>query len=188
MEYLKKIMELIEKTEFSEGINVSYGYERGMELLVAKFLEKRKRGASVFFIGNGGSSAIAEHMTADYLKNGGLKTRGLYDAPVLTCLANDYGYENVFSKQLTMLMEKGDLLVAVSSSGSSKNILNAIKAAKEKGGEVITFTGFDADNEARMEGDMNVYVPSYKYGMVESIHNLILQQAVDELMEVGENR
>lgn len=187
MEYIKKLIKLIEATEFSEAKKEAYDYERGMEILVAKFLEKKNAGASVYFIGNGGSSAIAEHMTADFLKNGGLKTRGLYDAPVLTCLANDYGYEYVFSKQLTMFMEEGDLLVAVSSSGRSKNILNAIRAAKEKGGEVITFTGFDADNDARMSGDINVYVPSHQYGMVESIHNLILQQAVDELVEAGGN-
>lgn len=80
-----------------------------------------------------------------------------------------------------MMAEKGELLVAISSSGNSMNILNAIDVIHDYEGKVLTFTGFEADNNARLAGDMNIYVPSRKYGKVESIHNLILQQIVDEL-------
>ena len=75
------------------------------------------------------------------------------------------------------------MVVAISCSGNSKNICNAIDVAKKKRATVVTFTGFREDNKARRMGDINVYVPSSKYGMVESIHNLMLQQIVDCIME-----
>lgn len=134
-------------------------------------------------MGNGGSSAIASHMTADFMKNGGMNTYSLYDNAVTTCMGNDYGYEYIFSRPMEFLVKRDDLVVAISSSGNSRNILNAVETAVRKGAEVITFTGFEPDNKAKQMGNINVYVPSRKYGIVESIHNLILQQIVDMIME-----
>ena len=74
-------------------------------------------------------------------------------------------------------------MVVISSSGNSKNILNAIETARNRKATVITFTGFKSDNRAKQMGNINVYVPCKKYGIVESIHNLILQQIVDLIME-----
>lgn len=159
------------------------GYSEGISLLTSKFSWHKEHYSHVFFIGNGGSSAIASHMTADFMKNGGMNTYSLYDSAVTTCMGNDYGYEHIFSKPLSFLSRQNDLLVAISSSGNSKNIINAIKAARENGASVITFTGFKYDNQIKQMGDINVYVSCEKYGMVESIHNLILQQIVDEIMD-----
>lgn len=117
------------------------------------------------------------------MKNGGMNTYSLYDNSVTTCMGNDYGYEYIFSRPIEFLAKEHDLLVAISSSGNSRNILYAIEAAKKKNAAVITFTGFKPDNKARQLGDINVYVPCEKYGIVESIHNLILQQVVDMVME-----
>lgn len=142
----------------------------------------KSRTKMLYFIGNGGSAGIAMHMTTDFLKNGRMKTHSLHDPATLTCLGNDYGYEYVFSKQLEIVAEKGDLLVAISSSGNSANIINAVDVAREKGCHIITLSGFEPDNKLRQLGDINIYVPSMEYGIVESIHNLILQQIVDELM------
>ena len=147
------------------------------------FTEKKRAGAKVYFIGNGGSAAIASHMTADFMKNGGMNTVSLYDNAVTTCMGNDYGYEHVFSKPLSFLVSEGDLLVVISSSGKSQNIINSIDVAGEKGVTVVSLTGFDDDNPARAMADASVYVPSHKYGIVESIHNLILQEIVDIIME-----
>jgi len=122
-------------------------------------------------------------MTADYLKNGGIKTHSMHDPSTITCLGNDFGYEYIFSKQIEVIAEKNDLLVAISSSGNSRNILNAVEVAKEKGCKIITFTGFREDNNLRQLGDYNAYVPSMEYGIVESIHNMILQQVVDEIVD-----
>ena len=140
--------------------------------------ERRK----LFFVGNGGSAGISVHMTADFLKNGQMRTIDLYAPTTLTCLGNDYGYEYVFSKQLELLADQGDVLVAISSSGNSPNILRAVEAIRAAGGIVVTFTGFKSDNCLRKMGDRNLYVPSMEYGIVESIHNQILQQVVDEIM------
>ena len=80
-----------------------------------------------------------------------------------------------------MLVKSGDLLVVISSSGNSRNIIEAINMAHEKGAQVLTVTGFREDNQAKQLGEYNLYVPSMKYGIVESIHNMILQQVVDSL-------
>ena len=122
-------------------------------------------------------------MTADFMKNGGMKTYSLYDNSVTTCMGNDYGYEYVFSRPLELLANENDILTAISSSGNSQNIVNAIQAAQRKNMNVITFTGFKKENRISSMGIYNVHVPVEHYGMVESIHNLILQQIVDTILE-----
>lgn len=181
--YINELIQTLERTRIYTGKNEELGYEDGILALVECFTKHKRAGAQIFFIGNGGSSAIASHMTADFMKNGGMKTYSLYDNAVTTCMGNDYGYEYIFSRPLEFLGREGDLLVAVSSSGNSRNILNAIEVTKQKHATVITFTGFRADNRARRLGDINVYVPCEKCGIVESVHNLMLQQVVDLIME-----
>lgn len=182
--YIGELIEKIWETEvWVRDKEKCADYSEGIVLLLEKFTEHKENDSSVFFIGNGGSSAIASHMTADFMKNGGMKTYSLYDNAVTTCMGNDYGYEYIFSKPLEFLLNPDDLLVAISSSGNSKNICNAIGVAREKNAEIITFTGFRSDNQAKQAGNINVYVPCEKYGIVESIHNLILQQIVDMIME-----
>lgn len=183
-QYIEELIERLYCTEFYIGTGkMRVDYNEGINCLVDIFSSHKEKQTQLFFIGNGGSSAIASHMTADFMKNGGMKTYSLYDNAVTTCMGNDYGYEHIFSKPLGFLAKSGDLLVAISSSGNSQNIVNAIKTARGKNVEVITFTGFCADNKAKQLGDINVYVPSHKYGIVESIHNLILQQIVDTIMD-----
>ncbi len=182
-QYIDELIYSLEQTGIYTENHTEYGYEAGMRLLTDCFTRHKRAGSQIFFIGNGGSSAIASHMTADYMKNGGMKTYSLYDNAVTTCMGNDYGYEFVFSRPLEFLGQKDDLLVAISSSGNSSNIVNAINTANKKDMEIITFTGFKSDNKSRQLGTINVYVPSKKYGIVESIHNLMLQQIVDMIME-----
>ena len=148
-----------------DGNTITAHVAEDLSLLMYRARTGRKQ---LFFIGNGGSAGIAVHMTADFL--------------TLTCLGNDYGYAYVFSKQLEILATPGDVLVAISSSGNSPNILRAAEAVQTVGGTIITFTGFKSDNCLRAMGHRNLYVPSMEYGIVESIHNQILQQVVDEIM------
>jgi D-sedoheptulose 7-phosphate isomerase len=182
-QYITELIQTLEQTRVYVKENKELGYESGMQILVECFTRHKEKDTQIFFIGNGGSSAIASHMTADFMKNGGMKTYSLYDNAVTTCMGNDYGYEHVFSRPLEFLGQKDDLLVAVSSSGNSPNIVNAINMANAKKMETITFTGFKKDNKSRQLGTINVYVPSEKYGIVESIHNLMLQQVVDMITE-----
>ena len=183
-DYLRRLIQCLEFTQIygQDGVPLK-DYEEAMQQLVDLFSEIKKEGKQVFFIGNGGSAAIASHMTADFMKNGGMKTYSLYDNSVTTCMGNDYGYEDIFSRPMEFLANEGDLLVAISSSGNSQNIVNAIQVAQHKKMRVITFSGFQRENRIGRMGRYNVYVPVCHFGIVESIHNLILQQIVDVILE-----
>lgn len=126
-------------------------------------------------IGNGGSAAIAEHIAVDMVK-AKCDAQALTNPVILSCLANDLGYENVFRHQL--LGASGTVLIAISSSGKSPNIINAAAYAASLGVYVVTMTGFDADNPLRGMGDYNVWVPSHNYGVVECAHLAILHSIV----------
>lgn len=183
-EYIDRLAHYLGTTQlYDRKGNECQGYEELMQKLVDKFSDIKLAGKQVFFIGNGGSAAIASHMTADFMKNGGMRTYSLYDSSVTTCMGNDYGYEYIFSRPLEFLGTEGDLLVAVSSSGNSQNIVNAVQTALDKNMHVITFSGFKKENHIRSMGDYNLHVPLEHYGIVESIHNLILQQVVDSIWE-----
>jgi D-sedoheptulose 7-phosphate isomerase len=131
------------------------------------------------FLGNGGSAAIASHMAIDYSKNGGLRALAFNDPVSLTCLGNDLGYENVFAKQVDLHARSGDLLVAISSSGKSANVLAAVASARERDCRVVTFSGFQVDNGLRSAGDVNFYVGSSEYGFVEIAHLALCHAILD---------
>ena len=135
-------------------------------------------GNRVIFIGNGGSSAIASHMAVDFTKNGGIRAIAFNDAPTLTCLANDFGYEHVFSKQLEYYATDGDLVIIVSSSGKSGNIMQAAEQAFSQGLDLITFSGMRVNNVLRRKGILNFYVPANDYGLVELAHLTLLHSIV----------
>ena len=153
--------------------------ETALDLMCSVYKSKGK----ILVCGNGGSAAIASHMTSDFKKNGNMKTGALLDASVVTCFGNDFGYEYMYSKQLEQIGSEGDLLVAISSSGNSMNIVNAIAEARNKKMNVITLSGFKPDNKIKGMGDINVYVALEQYGIVESVHVTILQQVVDAILE-----
>jgi D-sedoheptulose 7-phosphate isomerase len=114
-------------------------------------------GRWIYFIGNGGSAAIASHMAADACKNGHLRALAFNDAALLTAVSNDVAYEDVFALPLTRLAQPGDLLIAISSSGSSPNILRALQAARTIGMYVVTLSGKAEDNLSRTFGDVNLH-------------------------------
>ena len=138
-------------------------------------------GNKLIFIGNGGSAAVASHMATDYSKNGNVRAVAFNDASMLTCLGNDLGYERVFAKQVELYARKGDLVFAISSSGRSPNILNAVEAARAAGCTVVTLSGFTADNPLRKLGHLNFFVDSDRYGFVEIGHLTICHAILDFL-------
>lgn len=157
-------------------------YQEPIEYVCSRFKDISDGGHKVMLVGNGGSAAIASHMAIDLSKNARVPAIALNDASALTCLANDYGYHNVFAKQIQYQARRGDILVAISSSGESANIICAVEAARKVGGvQVFTFSGFDEGNHLRNCGDINFYVPSSRYGFVELTHQIILHQIVDAL-------
>ena len=136
-------------------------------------------GRKVMFIGNGGSAGISSHSAIDYSKNGNIRSTAFNDGAALTCLGNDLGYENVFAKQVDLFAQPGDLLVAISSSGNSPNIRNAVTVARGRGCAVVTFSGFKDGNPLRAMGDVNFYVASMEYGFVELVHQSIIHAILD---------
>lgn len=184
MKYIDDFVKALNMVEITpKASNVKMRYEEGFEELFQLLSDAKKKRKAIFICGNGGSAGIAVHMTADFLKNGGLKTHCLYNPATLTCLGNDLNYTHVFDKQLELMACEGDFLIAISSSGKSNNIVNAIETMQNLNGKVITFTGFEENNPVRQMGDYNVYVPILHYGIVESIHTLILQHLVDEIID-----
>ena len=139
-------------------------------------------GNRLFFIGNGGSAGIASHMATDYSKNGGMRASAFNDGSVLTCIGNDYGYEHVFEKQIEWHARAGDVLIAISSSGCSKNILNGVQAARARDCKVFTLSGFGDDNPLRQTGDLNFYLANGEYGFVEIGHLALLHSVLDREM------
>ncbi|HLG02075.1 MAG TPA: SIS domain-containing protein [Bacteroidia bacterium] len=135
----------------------------------------------IFFLGNGGSNSICSHMMEDYGKIARYRTYAFSDAPLITCYANDYGYENAMAEWIKLYLDKGDLLIAISSSGESKNIVNAAAATKNQGGKVITLTGFSEGNTLAKMGDINMHLPVKNYGVVECFHQTILHIILDSL-------
>lgn len=142
----------------------------------------KKEAKRIFFIGNGGSNSICSHMMEDFAKILGYPTFAFSDGALITCFANDYGYEKAMEEWLKIHFTYGDLLVAISSSGESKNILNAVDFAATRG-KVITLSGFEEGNSLSRKGDINFYIPINNYGIVECYHQVILHVILDTLNE-----
>jgi len=141
-----------------------------------------KAGNKLIIAGNGGSAAIASHVSVDFTKAAGIRAINFNEADLLTCFANDYGYERVFEKAVDFYGDAGDLLILISSSGSSKNVVNVAKRAKELSISVITFSGFNSDNPLRQLGDFNFWVDSKAYNIVEMTHHIWLLAIVDYII------
>ena len=138
------------------------------------------KGNKVLIFGNGGSAAISSHFSVDLTKNAGVRCVNCNEADLITCFSNDYGYERWVEKAVDFYGDEGDLLIVISSSGSSKNMLNGVKAARNgKFNAVITFSGFKEDNPLHQLGDINLWVDSKAYNFVENMHQVWLLAMVD---------
>lgn len=180
-ENLKDLQKLFDQVSATNNSGRDFELSEALEAAAKVILAQSRSKGSLFFIGNGASASIASHMAVDFWKNAGIKANAFNDSVQLTCLSNDYGYEQVFSRALEMFACAGDILAAISSSGSSKNILKAAQAAKNKGMKLITFSGFSPDNPLRRMGDVNFYVPASEYGSVEVVHHGLCHCLVDAI-------
>jgi D-sedoheptulose 7-phosphate isomerase len=147
-------------------------------------VELRTKDRTCYFIGNGASATMASHMAVDATKNAGIKAMTFNDAAFLTAIGNDIGYEEVFSLPLKRFAHEGDLLVTISSSGNSPNVLRGIECARETKVQVITLSGMKPDNKSRRMGDLNFYVPAATYGFAESAHAILLHCWLDHMVSL----
>ena len=145
----------------------------------AIWLRARDRGGRVIFIGNGGSAGIASHLAIDLSKNASIPSTCFSDASMMSCLANDYGFESWLAHAIRLNARDGDCMVAISSSGRSKNILNAVAMAREMKLDVVTLSAMSADNPLRSLGDVNYWVNSWSYNIVEAAHQFWMMAVID---------
>jgi len=144
----------------------------------------QRRGQHLYLAGNGASAMIASHFAADACKNGGLSAMTFNDPALLTATANDVSFREVFALPLRRIGRAGDLLITISSSGNSPNILRALETARSMSIQIVTLSGMCSDNRARAMGDLNFYVPSRRYGWVECAHQLILHYWLDQYLNL----
>jgi len=176
----KEFIGLLDSIKVTDGKGNRLDTYTGIENVCS--IINKKADSKVFFIGNGGSAAIASHMAIDFWKNGGIPATAFNDSSLLTCISNDFGYKHVFEKPIEMFANKQDVLFAISSSGKSENILRGVETAKLKGCSIMTLSGFSSDNPLSVKGNVNFYVPSTEYGPVEVIHQYICHWILDTLI------
>ena len=154
-------------------------FSRWLEYALAVREQKRY----LFLIGNGASSSMASHFATDITKNGRIRTHVFTDSSLLSAVGNDYCFEELYVKPLEWYAEPGDLVIAISSSGNSANILNACRTAQEKKLSIVTLSGMGATNSLRTLGHINFYIDAPTYGLAESGHAVILHHWMDLLEE-----
>ena len=168
------------KNYFDKFAKIVKDYNKEDFLTIVRNLERiKKNKKKVILVGNGGSAAMASHVSVDLTKMCKIRSLNFNEADLLTCFSNDYGYENWVQKALSFYADKGDLLICISSSGESKNIINGAKFAKKIGCKVVTLTGFDKNNKVRKLGHVNLWLNSKNYNLIEMTHHIWLLSIVD---------
>lgn len=148
--------------------------------------ETQQQKKKVILAGNGGSAAMASHCAVDFTKNAGIRCINFNEADLITCFANDFGYEWWLQRALEHYADAGDLVVLISSSGKSPNMLNAARYARETGLRLVTFTGFAGDNPLKTLGHLNFWVPSRAYNLIEMTHHVWLLAVCDSIIGCAE--
>ena len=177
--YFTTLTKFLTETGVTSASGVTLKIADAVNQVIADARSAHAAGNKLIFVGNGGSAAIASHMATDYSKNGDIRSVAFNDSSMLTCLGNDLGYDRIFAKQIELHARPGDLVIAISSSGRSANILNAVRAARAAKCAVVTFSGFTPDNPLRRLGDINFYIASDRYGFVEIGHLTICHAVLD---------
>jgi len=181
--YAGEFGSLLTRLAVTDAVGSALDIDRAVEEMTDLMIERARKGPNkIMFVGNGGSAGIASHQVFDYWKNGKLRSICWNDGATLTGSANDFGYANVFSRPISVFAQPGDILIAISSSGQSTNIVNAAIAARKAKCTVVTMTGFSETNALRRLGDWNFYVPSSAYGYVEVAHLAISHSFLDHIL------
>jgi len=182
--YLQKLSELMLSTQVTGKEGDFYSLEEGSDIAVRMVLERIPSSGKIMLVGNGGSAAVVSHVQNDLCKAVGVRGLVFTEQPLLTAFANDEGYGSVFEAPINLWAEARDLLITVSSSGNSENIVRSVEAAVAKGCDVITFSGFAPDNRSRSMGNLNFYVGSDVYGYVETAHAALTHYITDRARSI----
>lgn len=184
--YLKSLKSTLSSVEVTDRSNEKLSIDQGIAQLCKFSQEVLEYRGKQFLCGNGASAAFSTHMALDWSKNARVPTFSFGDAALLTANANDLGVTEMFAAAIRFYAGDGDLLVTISSSGNSPNILRAIEVARSLSLKVVTISGLRPDNACRALGDLNFYFPAKTYGIVECSHQVLLHIWLDSFMQVRE--
>ncbi|GGY28010.1 SIS domain-containing protein [Paludibacterium paludis] len=174
-----RVMAAIECAKDGEAL----GADEAIAETLAALRAVRGDGGSVWIIGNGGSAAVASHIQNDLMNKDGIRSQVLHEPALLTCMSNDFGYDKAYARLVGHYARPGDMLIAISSSGRSPNILAAVAAARDHDVRIVTASGFDAANPLRAAGGISFWSPSHDYGEVELSHLFLLHYIADRLAD-----
>jgi D-sedoheptulose 7-phosphate isomerase len=180
---IKQFSQIIEQTKITNAQKQACDLEAEISSLQERLLQLKNDRQNLYIIGNGGSAGVAAHAVTDFFNVAKIRATTLHESSLLTCMANDFGYENAIARMLSQLLNPRDVIIVISSSGNSINMRNAATIASEKGAYVITLTGFSADNALRYLGHTNIWLDSEDYGFVEVGHQFILHNIADRFNE-----
>lgn len=183
LNYFEDIKEALNQLIATDGNGNVLDTDEALEKWVDVCEEKRRERGMFFFCGNGASATMAEHMSHDCFQNADFLTQTCSETSHITAISNDVSYEDVFAYRIGKMLKETDMLITISSSGNSPNVIKAIKTAKELGVFVVTVSGKKEDNQSRKLGDLNFYVPLETYGMVESAHAVLLHCWLDMYLD-----
>lgn len=172
--------------EVTDRNGIPVTHDAGFELWCALSSKVLEANRCQYLVGNGASAAFANHMALDWTKNGGVPTHSFSSAALLTAMGNDLGFAEAFAAPLGWYSRADDLLVTISSSGNSENIVKSIEVGRERGALVVTLSGLKPDNRSRGLGDLNFYIPGKTYGIVECAHQVLLHVWLDRYMGIME--
>ena len=179
MEHFHRLYQLLLDTRVTDERGAIPSVDEGVSKTVEMILSVKSASRKIMVIGNGGSAAVASHMQNDLCKAVGVRALVFSEPPLLTAYSNDHGFECVFERPIGLWAKRGDLLFAISSSGQSENILCAVRASLARECQVVTLSGFSADNPLRRMGHLNFYNSSQSYGEVETIHSVLTHLLTD---------
>ena len=183
---IDKLSSILYELAFLGYDGVEHSVDEGFRIWQELTIDVKEKKRSIYLIGNGASASMASHFAADLAKNAHLHTEVFSDLSLITAISNDIGYGWVFAEPLRRRAKKGDMLVAISSSGRSGNILRAVEAAKKIGLKIVTLSAMSPENLLRSSGNLNIYVSAETYGYAETCHAAILHYWMD-LVEIRES-
>jgi D-sedoheptulose 7-phosphate isomerase len=175
----RRLDELLQGLSFRDRAGAELGQDEGFARWCAATEQLRRAAGTIYLVGNGASASMASHFSADLAKNAQLHTEVFSDLALITAIANDLGYDRVFAEPLLRRARPGDVLVAISSSGASPNVLGAARVARDHGMSLFTLSAMAPTNPLRAVGDLNAYVAATTYGEAETCHAAILHHWMD---------
>lgn len=168
------------KTIVNNILSINKNFLVDLEKIIHEASNKKKK---IIICGNGGSASTASHVAVDLTKNAGITAINFNEANLITCFANDFGYKNWLKKSIEYYADRGDVLILISCSGNSLNLVNAAKFAIKNGISVVTLTGCHKKNKLNMlSTKINFWVNSKDYNVIEIIHHMMLLFLVDGII------